>query len=231
MNLTGRTVLAALIATLAIAATVGLAYAAFDKEFRLPVQATVTVKLVSFIETADVNADGRVDRADLRTVAGSINTSPPGDERADVDNDGFVDIADLAFVARYFGLEAAPPTPTPTSTTPAPTATTPRPTATSPAPTATTPAPTPAPKTFEVLTTNDLVFVPARITIRVGDTVSWTNVSVVPHTITFADPRIPTDGFFEVEETFTVTFNTLGAFSYLCLFHPPDMVGSVRVEP
>ena len=204
MNLTRRTGLVALIAAAVIAATVGLTYAAFDREFKLPVQATVTVKLVSFIETADVNGDGRVDRGDLRIVASNINTRAPGDEKADVDNNGAVDIGDLAFVARYFGLESTPPTPTST---------------------------TPAPKTHDVQATDAERFAPDSIIVRAGDTVVWTNMGAVPHTINFAAGSIPDKALLLGGETHVVTFTTLGAFSFVCEVHPPDMVGLVRVVP
>ena len=50
----------------------------------------------------DVNADGRVDREDLRVVAASLGTKPPADPRADVNGDGKVDIGDLVGVAKNF---------------------------------------------------------------------------------------------------------------------------------
>ena len=61
----------------------GLAYAALDSEFDLPIQATV--KIVSPTKAADVNGDGEVDGADLRTVARSIGMGVLGEVTADVD--------------------------------------------------------------------------------------------------------------------------------------------------
>ena len=77
----------------------GLAYAGLDREFDLPIQATV--KIVSPTEAADVNGDGKVDAADLTIVARNISLGVLGDVRADVDNNGVVNVLDLAFVGRF----------------------------------------------------------------------------------------------------------------------------------
>jgi len=113
MKLTWKTALVALAMSVVVGATIGLAYASLNKEFSLPIMATVTVKMVSAVETADVNKDGKVDGADLGIVTSNLNAAvPPGDARADVAPPlGVVDINDLAFVARYFGV--APPQPPP----------------------------------------------------------------------------------------------------------------------
>ena len=78
----------------------GLAYAALDREFDLPIQATV--KIVSPTEAADVNGNGKVDGADLRIVARNVGLTVPEDIRADVDGNQVVDILDLTFVALLF---------------------------------------------------------------------------------------------------------------------------------
>ena len=92
--------------TVAVAAVasmaVGLAYAARDREFDLPVTATVILKIESAVEAADINNDGKVDAADLRIVARNISSSSVLDGRADVDKNGEVNIFDLSFVARHF---------------------------------------------------------------------------------------------------------------------------------
>ena len=166
----------------------------------------------------DANGDGMVNVADLRIVAAALGTS---DSIADLNRDGLVDIRDLVLVAVNFGRGAQPvPVPTPT---PVPTSTS------TPGP---KPTPTPVlPNGLEIQATNDLEFVPPDVTIRVGDTVRWTNVGVVPHSIAFDDPGITGDDFFEVDETHTVAFTRSGVFRYVCEFHPPNMVGTVTVVP
>ena len=97
MKLTGKLALA-----MAVGTTIGITYAALDRSFNLPIEATVTVTIASPGEAADVNQDGVVDGVDLMIVMRNINASPLTDIRADVVQDGMIDIRDLAFVARFF---------------------------------------------------------------------------------------------------------------------------------
>lgn len=89
-------------------------------------------------------------------------------------------------------------------------------------------------------------FEPAQITVNVGDTVEWRNVSRHPHTVT-ADPNRasnpahvvlpegaqPVDsGEIPPGERFTYTFRTPGIYYYVCLPHEEQgMVGIVVVRP
>jgi len=128
------------------------------------------------------------------------------------DTDDWLYIDDVALVSPMPGPT---PTPTPTPIPPAP------------AP----PPPAPAPQTSDVQANDSLRFVPQDITIKVGDTVRWTNVGQIPHTITFSDQSIPSDSFFGSDERFGVTFSSPGTFRYVCEFHPPNMVGTINVQP
>ncbi len=69
-------------------------------------------------------------------------------------------------------------------------------------------------------------FNPTRVTIKVGDSVTWVNKDPVPHTAT-AD-----DGSFDLAllggESASRTFNAVGSFSFYCRPHP-WMIGVVRV--
>jgi len=72
-------------------------------------------------------------------------------------------------------------------------------------------------------------FSPAALTVKVGDTVTWTNMDEAPHTVTvssgpvkFASPTL------QKGETFTYTFTKAGAYSYYCAVHP-DMKATVTV--
>ncbi len=91
-----------------------------------------------------------------------------------------------------------------------------------------TPAVTPvvlagAPATSGV-SISDYLYVPARQTVAVGGTVTWTNNDRVTHTVTFdgADIKI------KAGETYSRTYPTAGTFPYLCSIHP-GMNGTIEV--
>jgi len=74
-------------------------------------------------------------------------------------------------------------------------------------------------------------FIPSDITINVGSEVIWTNNDNAAHTVTSGSAS---DGNFDsslfmVGDTFSVKFDSLGVFPYICKVHP-WMIGSVTVS-
>ncbi len=86
------------------------------------------------------------------------------------------------------------------------------------------------PQTMIVQATNDLTFLAQDVTIRVGDTVRWENGGI-PHNIVFNDPSITGTSLLAPGATFEATFTKAGTFNYVCEFHPPNMVGTISVQP
>lgn len=72
------------------------------------------------------------------------------------------------------------------------------------------------------------VFVPAEITISVGDTVTWENTDDVSHTST-SDDGVWQSGNIAPGESYSYTFDEAGTFGYFCEYHQ-GMVGAVVVE-
>jgi len=72
-------------------------------------------------------------------------------------------------------------------------------------------------------------FAPAKITVKKGTTVEWTNQDSAAHTIT-ADiaGTGPDSELFGKNETYRYTFNDIGVFNYHCKPHP-SMKGTVEV--
>lgn len=69
-------------------------------------------------------------------------------------------------------------------------------------------------------------FTPSTITVKKGNTVTWTNMDNVRHNVkneTFNSPLISNG------ETFSYTFNETGVYNYACTPHP-FMKGTIIVE-
>ena len=100
--------------------------------------------------------------------------------------------------------------------------------------------------TVVVTMTNALVYEPAELRIRAGQTVLWRNTSQIAHTVT-ADPeraaaeesvRLPNgaepfdSGDMAPGAEFSRTFTVAGAYTYFCVPHElAGMVGTLTVEP
>ena len=105
--------------------------------------------------------------------------------------------------------------------------------------------------------TNDLAYVPASVTVSVGDAVTWENVGSVGHTVTAYQENVPADaeyfasGGFDSEqaardgyapgdpgagdipggESYEHTFQTAGTYEYFCIPHEnAGMIGTVEVQ-
>ncbi len=74
---------------------------------------------------------------------------------------------------------------------------------------------------------DNFMFEPAQLTVKVGQTVTWTNRDDIPHTVVcagkFRSKTMDTDG------TFSFTFTSAGEYKYFCSLHP-HMTGAVKVE-
>ena len=102
-------------------------------------------------------------------------------------------------------------------------------------PAATSPAGTP--KTTQAAATpgaqgasveiKNFAFEPKTVTIKVGQTVTWTNQDSVAHTVT-GDGGIDS-GDLSKGKSYSKTFDTEGTFDYHCSIHP-SMTGQVIVE-
>ena len=71
-------------------------------------------------------------------------------------------------------------------------------------------------------------FIPQRITVKAGTTVTWTNDDDDPHTVT-SSTKLFKSKTLDTGDKFSFTFTTPGAFQYFCSVHP-YMTGAVVVE-
>ena len=77
-------------------------------------------------------------------------------------------------------------------------------------------------------------YIPASVTINVGDTVEWTNSDTAAHTVTGGSPAEGPSGVFDSSlvlggAQYSFTFEESGSFNYFCMVHP-WMVGNVQVN-
>ena len=62
-------------------------------------------------------------------------------------------------------------------------------------------------------------FLPERVEVAVGDTVTWTNRDFVPHSVTAAAARIES-GDLPEGKSFALVARQKGEIAYICRLHP-----------
>ena len=79
----------------------------------------------------------------------------------------------------------------------------------------------------EKVTIDNFTFTPPEMTVKVGDTVTWTNHDDIPHAVVSAGKfRSKT---LDTDDSFSFTFTTAGDYKYFCSLHP-HMTGMIKVE-
>jgi amicyanin len=89
-------------------------------------------------------------------------------------------------------------------------------------------APSVAQNNVVPVTIDNFVFEPAKIMIKAGTTVTWTNRDDIPHTVASKD-RLFKSKALDTDESYSFTFTTPGEYDYFCSLHP-HMKGTVVVE-
>ena len=90
-----------------------------------------------------------------------------------------------------------------------------------------TPPPSP-PSGTGVIGMSGMYFSPSSVTVKVGQTVKWTNNDNLTHTVTSDDGTTFSSGNVAAGASFSFTPNAAGSFSYHCNFHS-GMTGTVTV--
>ena len=72
-------------------------------------------------------------------------------------------------------------------------------------------------------------FSPATLTIKTGDTVTWVNKDIIPHTATDTAKGGFDSGTMKSGASWKRTFTTKGDHAYICSFHP-TMKGRLEVK-
>jgi len=77
------------------------------------------------------------------------------------------------------------------------------------------------------VTIDKLVFMPAEVNAKVGDTIEWVNQDILAHTATV---RGDWDVMIPPKATATHVLDKAGAVDYYCRFHP-NMTGRIVTAP
>jgi len=76
---------------------------------------------------------------------------------------------------------------------------------------------------------NNFAFIPPSLSINTGDTVIWTNMDSVAHTVTSDSGTELNSATLQTGSTYSHTFNNPGTFNYHCSIHT-SMKGSITVS-
>ncbi len=74
-----------------------------------------------------------------------------------------------------------------------------------------------------------MAYQPASLTVKAGTTVTWTNNDRAPHTVTSMDSGPLASGNMNFGDSYSMTFNEPGTYTYYCKYHP-RMRASIIVE-
>ena len=96
-----------------------------------------------------------------------------------------------------------------------------------PMPQATTNTPAAPPVAGTAVSITNFAFTPATLTVKVGETVTWTNKDEEPHNVVAGDGSFRSPGM-DSNGTYSYTFTKAGSFDYICGIHP-FMHGTVVV--
>ena len=75
---------------------------------------------------------------------------------------------------------------------------------------------------------DNFTFVPQRVTIKPGTTVTWVNDDDIPHAIAATGKEFRSK-VLDTNDKYSFTFTTVGTFEYFCSLHP-HMTGTIVVE-
>jgi plastocyanin len=74
----------------------------------------------------------------------------------------------------------------------------------------------------------NFTFVPQRLTVKAGTTVTWTNADDIPHAIA-STTKVFKSKVLDTNDKFSFKFTNVGVYEYFCSLHP-HMTGTIVVE-
>ena len=80
------------------------------------------------------------------------------------------------------------------------------------------------------VTIDNFTFSPNELTVKVGDTVTWTNHDDIAHGIASSNNAFAKSKVIDTDDSYSFKFTAPGTYQYFCYLHPNVMVGSIIVE-
>ena len=74
----------------------------------------------------------------------------------------------------------------------------------------------------------NFTFVPQRLTVKAGTTVTWTNADTIPHAVASSTKAFKSN-VLDTNDKFSFKFTNVGVYEYFCSLHP-HMTGTIVVE-
>jgi plastocyanin len=74
----------------------------------------------------------------------------------------------------------------------------------------------------------NFMFQPTSLSVKVGSTVTWTNMDEEPHTVVSSSGLFRSNGL-DTKDTFSYKFEKAGTYTFMCSIHP-QMVGTIIVK-
>jgi plastocyanin len=74
----------------------------------------------------------------------------------------------------------------------------------------------------------DFAFNPQTLTVKSGETVTWINRDEEPHTVVSVEKQFKKSTALDTDQTFTITADAPGTYTYFCSVHP-KMTGTIVV--
>jgi plastocyanin len=74
----------------------------------------------------------------------------------------------------------------------------------------------------------DFAFNPQTLTVKSGEKITWINRDEEPHTVVSVGKKFKKSTALDTDETFTITADAPGTYTYFCSVHP-KMTGTIVV--
>ena len=74
----------------------------------------------------------------------------------------------------------------------------------------------------------DFAFNPQTLTVKSGETITWTNRDEEPHTVVSVEKQFKKSTALDTDQSFTITAGAPGTYTYFCSVHP-KMTGTIVV--